>query len=54
MLVLVIVWMTLMHSHHAIKSRTRDCYCLVGNDKCNLVIGLKKNLNDEKGFMFRF
>ncbi len=42
MLVLVIVWMALMHSHHAIKSRTRYCYCLVGNDKCNFVIGLKK------------
>jgi hypothetical protein len=54
MLVLVIVWTTLMHSHHAIKSRTRDCYCLVRNDKCNLLIGLKKLKNDEKGFMFRF
>jgi hypothetical protein len=31
-----------MHNHHAIKSRTKDRYCLVGNDKCNLVIGFKK------------
>jgi hypothetical protein len=42
MLVLVIVWMTLMHNHHAIKSRIKDCYCLVGNEKCNLVIGFRK------------
>jgi hypothetical protein len=42
MLVLVIVLMILMLRHHAIKSRTRDCYCLVGNDKCNVVIGLRK------------
>jgi hypothetical protein len=40
MLVLVIIWMTLMDNHHVIKSKRRDCYCLVGNDKWILVTSL--------------
>jgi hypothetical protein len=40
MLVLVIIWMTLMDNHHVIKSKSRDCYCLVGNDRWTLVMSL--------------
>jgi len=41
MMLVLVIWMTLMDNHHAIASRTRDCYCLIVNyDRCNLVTNL--------------
>jgi len=31
-----------MDSHHVIKSKSQDSYCVDQNDRCNYMMGLRK------------